>query len=222
MRFLVRWARSAMMRRRWNRRFPLSVMHPGSSISDDSVIGRYTVLFPGATLLSSTVGAYSYVQANTAIYNAEVGPFCSIATDVTIGLAAHPTFMVSTSPVFYDNEQPLPRFFTRGRVFRDNLPRTLIGADVWIGQSAMLKAGVTIGIGAVIGAGAIVTKDIAPYMIAGGNPCRTIRARFAEDVQARVLASRWWEMEDAAIEELADRFADLDAFLKAIEGKRNR
>ncbi|MDP2782491.1 CatB-related O-acetyltransferase, partial [Devosia sp.] len=161
--------------------------------------------------------AYSYAQSGTAIYNAEVGPFCSIAGDVVIGLGAHPTSMVSTSPVFYDNDQPLPRFFTKDRQFTEVLPRTVIGPDVWIGQGVMVKAGVKIGAGAVIGAGSIVTKDIPPYSVAAGNPCRPIRLRFTEDICQKLLDSRWWEFDEARLEKLAPLFSDPESFLAEAE-----
>lgn len=50
-----------------------------------------------------------------------------------------------------------------------------IGEDVWIGGSAVICPGVTIGDRAVIGAGSVVTKDIPPDVFAAGNPCRVIR-----------------------------------------------
>jgi acetyltransferase-like isoleucine patch superfamily enzyme len=52
-----------------------------------------------------------------------------------------------------------------------------IGNWVWIGFRAMILPGVTIGEGAVVAAGAIVTKDVAPYTIVGGNPARVIGNR---------------------------------------------
>jgi len=50
-----------------------------------------------------------------------------------------------------------------------------IGNDVWIGGSAIICPGVTIGNGAVIGAGAVVTRDIPDLVFAAGNPARVIR-----------------------------------------------
>jgi maltose O-acetyltransferase len=50
-----------------------------------------------------------------------------------------------------------------------------IGEDVWIGGSAVICPGVTIGDRTVIGAGSVVTKDIPPDVFAAGNPCRVIR-----------------------------------------------
>ena len=49
---------------------------------------------------------------------------------------------------------------------------TRVGNDVWIGNNAQIMAGVTIGDGAVIAAGALVTKDVEPYAVVGGNPAK--------------------------------------------------
>lgn len=213
---LRQWVRM----RRLRARFPNCVFYPGAAVDAASVIGDHAVLFRDAAIVESSVGAYTYVQAGTALYNVEVGPFCSIAARVTIGLGAHPTHMVATSPVFYDNQQPLPRFFTKTQVFREVLPRTTIGADVWIGQGAMVRAGVRIGPGSVVGAGAVVTRDIEPYTVAAGVPCRPIRMRFPEPLCKRLLASRWWEMNEARLAELTPLFADPEALLARIESEK--
>ncbi|MBK9161522.1 MAG: CatB-related O-acetyltransferase [Nitrosomonadales bacterium] len=190
------------------------MIHYGAVADQGSILGKHAVLFRDVAMMDSVLGAYSYAQAGTVVYNAEIGPFCSIAGEVIVGLGAHPTSMTSTSPVFYDDGQPLPHFFAKGRQFTDVLPRTVIGADVWIGQRAMIKAGVNVGVGAVIGAGSIVTKDVPPYTIVAGNPCRTIRLRFPEQVCQRLLESRWWEFDEARLEKLAPFFPD-PAFLLA-------
>jgi len=51
----------------------------------------------------------------------------------------------------------------------------VIGDNCWLGGSVTVCPGVTIGEGCVIGAGSVVTKDIPPYSVAVGNPCRVIR-----------------------------------------------
>lgn len=59
----------------------------------------------------------------------------------------------------------------------------LVEDDVWIGSRAVILKGVTIHKGAVIGAGAVVTKDVPPYAIVGGNPAKIIKYRFTEEEQ---------------------------------------
>ncbi|MEO5865333.1 MAG: CatB-related O-acetyltransferase [Nitrospiraceae bacterium] len=209
----LEWAREFVYTYRLRQRFPRSVIHYGAAADRDSMLGQHSVLFRGTRLIGSVLGAYSYVQAGSAVYNSDIGSFCSIAEGVTIGLGGHPTFMVSTSPVFYDNTQPLPRFFTKDRVFTEASTRTIIGADVWIGQGAIIKAGVRIGVGAVIGSASMVTKDVTPYTIAAGNPCRPIRQRFSEDICKRLLDSRWWDLSEDKLEELVASFSDPETFL---------
>ena len=60
---------------------------------------------------------------------------------------------------------------------------TVFEADCWVGHRATLMSGITIGRGAVVAAGAVVTKDVAPYTIVGGNPAKLIKQRFSEDDQ---------------------------------------
>jgi chloramphenicol O-acetyltransferase type B len=74
-----------------------------------------------------------------------------------------------------------------------------VGSDVWIGRGVKIKAGVTIGHGAVLRMGSVVVKDVAPYTIVGGNPAREIRKRFEDRLKAGLLKSAWW---DATEEEL--------------------
>lgn len=50
-----------------------------------------------------------------------------------------------------------------------------IGADCWIGGSAVILPGVKIGARSVIGAGSVVTRDVPSGVMAVGNPCRVLR-----------------------------------------------
>jgi maltose O-acetyltransferase len=52
--------------------------------------------------------------------------------------------------------------------------------NVWIGSSCSILSGITIGEGSVIGAGSIVNKDVEPYSVNVGNPCRKIKSRLNE------------------------------------------
>ena len=59
--------------------------------------------------------------------------------------------------------------------------------DVWIGYGAIICSGVTIGQGAIIAAGAVVTKDVEPYSIVGGNPARLMKYRFDEYTRKKLI-----------------------------------
>lgn len=77
-----------------------------------------------------------------------------------------------------------------------NMENTVhIGHDVWIGAHALFPSEVNVGTGAIVGSGAVVTKDVPPYAIVGGNPARLIRYRFSQKQIADLLESRWWEFD---------------------------
>ena len=52
-----------------------------------------------------------------------------------------------------------------------------IGDNAWVAAGAFVGPGVSIGSGAVIGACSVVTKDMPPWMVCAGNPCRPLKPR---------------------------------------------
>ncbi|PCE66315.1 CatB-related O-acetyltransferase [Sediminicola luteus] len=70
---------------------------------------------------------------------------------------------------------------------------TQVGHDVWIGHEATIIPGVRIGHGAIIAAKSVVTKDVAPYTVVGGNPAKPLKKRFSEAKIAQLLHTAWWD-----------------------------
>ncbi|MDA0782068.1 MAG: CatB-related O-acetyltransferase [Rickettsiales bacterium] len=95
---------------------------------------------------------------------------------------------------------------------------TVIGNDVWIGTEAMIMPGIQIGDGAVIGARAVVTKNVEPYNIVGGNPAKVIKKRFTDEEIKILLKIKWWDLEEETILKNIDilRSGDVTALKKAI------
>lgn len=158
------------------------------------------------------MGRYSYCGYDCTMSNVQVGAFCSIAGNVHIGGAEHPTSFVSTSPVFTAGRNSMNAHFAHHDY--EPCPRTTIGSDVWIGRGANIKAGVMIGHGAIVGMGSVVTKDIPPYGIWAGNPAREIRKRFSDDQIEKLLKDRWWERSAKDLASIAKKFNDVDDYLR--------
>lgn len=84
----------------------------------------------------------------------------------------------------------------------------VIGNDVWIGYSATIMAGVTIGDGAIIATNSTVIKDVEPYSIVGGNPAVEIKKRFSKEIIERLLHLKWWEWDIEKITENIQHLTD--------------
>ena len=89
-----------------------------------------------------------------------------------------------------------------------------IGKAVWIGQNVIIKQGVKIGTGSVIGMGSVVTKDVAPYTIVAGIPAKQIRMRFENNIINSLLSSKWWELEEKKLKEMAKYIRRPEEFIK--------
>lgn len=77
------------------------------------------------------------------------------------------------------------------------LPRkgdTVLGNDVWLGRECVVMPGVKIGDGAVVAAYSVVTRDVAPYTVAGGNPARFIKNRFDDELTGLLMRLKWWDL----------------------------
>ena len=96
---------------------------------------------------------------------------------------------------------------------------TVIGNDVWIGNSVTMMQGIHIGDGAIIGTNSLVTKDVEPYSIVGGNPAKLIRKIFDEETINFLVQLAWWDwpMDKIVTHMDAIIIGDLDR-LKIISG----
>ncbi|MEB0078815.1 CatB-related O-acetyltransferase [Pseudomonas sp. CCI3.2] len=143
-----------------------------------------------------------------------VGAYTSIATGVKILLGGeHRTDWVTTYPfpaMISEVNDILDFSTTKGDV--------VIGSDCWICTDAMILSGVTVGHGAIVAAGAMVNRNVAPFSVVGGNPCKFIRWRFDEETRATLLQSAWWEWPIEEVKAMARTLcsADIDGFIRYI------
>lgn len=76
--------------------------------------------------------------------------------------------------------------------------------DVWIGYGATILSGVKIGQGAVIAAGAVVTRDVPPYAIAGGVPAKVIKWRFPQAIIDKLVKIDFSKLDEKMVRKHID------------------
>jgi virginiamycin A acetyltransferase len=157
------------------------------------------------------VGDYTYYDDPVDVYNFEknvlylfdfiqdkliIGRFCQIATGVRFIMngSNHVIHGISTYPfkVFGGS-------WGEAALEQVSKGDTIIGSDVWFGNSVTIMPGVKIGSGAIIGANSLITKDIETYTVVGGNPGKIIRKRFTHDIIDLLLKIKWWDWPIAKI-----------------------
>ncbi|MEU4643727.1 CatB-related O-acetyltransferase [Micromonospora sp. NPDC023814] len=155
------------------------------------VVGEYTYYDDpdGATGFEDRNVLYGYGPERLII-----GRYCAIAAGTRFLMAGadHPTMGVSTFPftIFGGEWTERTVDIVTAMPSRGD---TVVGNDVWLGFQATVMPGVRIGDGAIIAAGAVVTADVPPYTIVGGNPARPIRHRFDDTDIGRLLRAAWWD-----------------------------
>ncbi|MEE0890741.1 MAG: CatB-related O-acetyltransferase [Succinivibrio sp.] len=160
------------------------------------------------------VGKMTYGQLNVMSYHdinttLTIGSFCSIAGNVKFFLdGEHCVDTVSTFPFkYYYTDSDEVDNVTKGSI--------VVGDDVWIGHSATILSGVSIGQGAVIAAGALVCKDVPPYAIVGGVPAKVIKYRASEKLREKLLKIDFSKFDDNFVKE------HLDMLYKSIDDNSN-
>lgn len=103
-----------------------------------------------------------------------IGEYCVVPKNTIIGkyvMMAPEVYIIGNNHIFIETETPM--------CFQGNTENKVsrIGNDCWIGARSMIMPGRTIGEGCIIAAGSIVTKDVEPYSIVGGNPAKLIKMR---------------------------------------------
>lgn len=197
------------------------LIHDGCLI-EASHFGRYCEVGAQSRVLHSTFEDYAYCDRMSDIANTTVGKFANIAAMTRIGPTDHPYLNASLhhflyrSHYYWDDIQDDAEFFA----WRHSR-RTVIGPDTWLGHGVIVKPDVTIGAGAIVASGAIVTKDVPPYMIVAGVPAIPLRERFPRRVGDRLMALAWWDWDHDRLRAALMDFRSLpaEAFLEKYEGQ---
>jgi len=185
----------------------------------DVTFENFVALGTNVQLNNSSVGKHSYISSNSLIRNTKIGRFCSIGPNVKIGLGKHPTLeFISTHPVFYSLKKQSGTTYSKEQYFAEE-DTVNIGHDVWIGASAIIMDGLNIANGAIVAAGAVVTRDVAPFEIVGGVPAKQIRFRFSQDEIQAIEKSEWWNQDEAWLKENAALFLNKQDFFQSATHK---
>jgi len=136
-----------------------------------------TFFTPGWTSLPSDLvaGDFSYIGKGCRLCpKIRIGKYTMLSPGVTITGSDH-NFHKSGVPAIFSGRPPLME--------------TIIGSDVWIGNGALVMAGVKIGDGSIVAARSVVTKDVPAFSIYGGVPAKKIKDRFSSPEEVLIHRS---------------------------------
>lgn len=133
----------------------------------------------GMTRIHSSVHLSAPNKIMTFGHHVQLGPHCHVSADIHFG-----NYVLCAANVSFIGKNEHSYSFPGETIWdapRGNDEPTMIGNDVWIGHGAIIMGGVKIGNGSIIAAGSVVTKNIPPMCIAGGNPAKIIKNRFSTE-----------------------------------------
>ncbi|MBN8981899.1 MAG: N-acetyltransferase [Rhizobiales bacterium] len=172
-------------------RFPGALIHESSYVDDGAVIGRGTKIWHFCHILPGTViGENCSIGQNVMIGpNVKLGNGCKIQNNVSLyaGVELADDVFCGPSCVFTNVNNP-----RAGVSRKDEFRLTPIGRGASIGANATIVCGHSLGEFSFIGAGAVVTKDVAPFALMAGNPARRIgwMSRQGERLKADLVCPR--------------------------------
>lgn len=188
--------------------------HKGVGIANDVDLrnvrlANYVNFAHHAQASNSTIGERTSIGRYSKIAYANIGKYCSISWDVTIGAISHPMHAVSTHAFSFQKrfglceiERKLEHQYVE------------IGNDVWIGTGVIVMPGIHIGNGAVVGGGSIVTHPVEDYEIVAGCPARHIGWRFEEEIREQLRQVEWWNFTDEVIRNNIELFSPFNDITK--------
>lgn len=157
-----------------------------------SVVGGWDY----ADYLAVTMGPRSYMIGAELKFEPPcallIGKYCCMADDIVFMANNDHDYQTAGTYPFFLVDRSFPSRYEEQNFARRVKRQIIIGNDVWIGTRAMICAGVRIGNGAIVAAGAVVTKDVPPYAIVGGNPARVIKYRFDKETIDFLQKTKWW------------------------------
>jgi acetyltransferase-like isoleucine patch superfamily enzyme len=185
------------------------------TVSFRTKIGEMVIIRKGSEISRNVeIGDFSYISGPRSYVEAAlIGKYCSIARQVTIGVSNHNYKWITTHPILTSPEYG---YINMGvDEFQKNPP--VIGNDVWVGMNSVIMRGVVIGDGAVIAANSVVTKDVPPYAIVGGNPAKIIKYRFSDKIIEKLMRIKWWNWPKEKIKQNINLFYNVDEFINEVE-----
>ena len=146
------------------------------------------------TLVRISLFGDNYMSSNDSFIFTEIhhnskvniGKYVSIATGCQFLLGGNHNYKNTTTYLPLNQKVDESNLYTNGDITIEN--------DVWIGMNCVIMSGVTIGNGSIIAAGSVVTSNVQPYSIVGGNPAKLIKKRFSEEIIGDLINSKWWDL----------------------------
>lgn len=152
------------------------------------------------------VGKETYYNGNikmTASQHSKIiiGSYCAIGSNLKIITLNHDYNYPCILGKLYKNNFNCKHPGERNKIPTKERTKgdVIIGNDVWIGDDVTILSGVTIGDGCCIGTKSVVTKNLPPYTICGGIPCKVLKNRYDKNIINFLLELKWWNWSDEKI-----------------------
>ena len=153
------------------------------------------------------------------VHNLQIGKYSSLAEDILFLIDVDKDY----KQVFMGAVGAFQGQDFDVKIHRKRKGQVIIQNDCWIANGVTIMGGVTVHNGAIIAAASVVTKDVPPYAIVGGNPAKVIKYRFDEQQIQHLQRIAWWDWSQDKIKKNAELFhSDVSGFISKHIQEANR